>query len=164
MQAGLTETKALGYNFTWRKKGIANNINKIFVNISCLQKFSYMKALALSQLSSDHNPLLLHLTPLTHKKGFPFRYDNHWHTKEGYSECISKGLYANTWKFPSYTFLHKLQACKRELKKWNKERPGDYLCLEEAEDRLSALEQEVDRDPTNEQLYDSMLNSGHEFQ
>lgn len=44
--------------------------------------------------------------------------------------CISRGLSSNPWGFPSYIFQHKLQACKSELKMWNKIRREDTYLVE----------------------------------
>lgn len=39
LQSGLTEIKAMGFNFTWRRKGLVNNTDKKSVNNICLHKF-----------------------------------------------------------------------------------------------------------------------------
>lgn len=92
----------MGFDFTWRQKGVATNIDKILVNTTFLHKFVYMKALALSTVLSNHNPLLFHTIHIQKEKGYPFRYDNTWHTQEGYYDSVCKGLQATMWGSPSY--------------------------------------------------------------
>lgn len=123
---GLIESNLQGCKYTWQRRGVANNIDKVLVNYDFIMAFPNFKTVALPSAFSDHTPILLTFNNhIKQQKERPFRYMNNWCFLPGYLQCIIQGYASTTWGSVSYQFMHRLKTVKDNLKAWNKLRAQD---------------------------------------
>lgn len=97
LQCNLVECNLQGCVYTWNKRGIASNIDKVLINPEFLTTCPTLSAFAMPTMLSDHTPIIITFNHSAKKaKNYPFRYVNFWHHKPGYDICVSEGFKANT--------------------------------------------------------------------
>lgn len=80
LTCGHAEVNIKGFQFTWRRKGIATHIDKVLINSTLLQHFLTSIATATSSPLNDYIPIIIKLhIQVDQKRGIPFRYNNSWH-------------------------------------------------------------------------------------
>lgn len=98
LNCGLAPVSLQGCKFTWRKRGMATNIDKVLVNQELLFTCPDLLTIASPSSLSDHTMILIQFKNTTKlEKNAPFRYVNTWNTIRGYYDYVQTGLTATVW-------------------------------------------------------------------
>jgi hypothetical protein len=124
-KCGLSDIRSTGSIWSWnnssegscRITGRLDRIlgNSIWVDLIPNSYYAYLIA-----ATSDHSPMLLHLTTTLASFPKPFRYFNYWSDCCGYYDICKEAWDIETEGNPLYQVIRKLKNTKFKLREWSK--------------------------------------------
>ena len=123
----------IGQKFTWVRRNAASRLDRILVTQEFVDKFQNIQVCCKSRMLSDHAPLVLFTTNITWGP-CPFRSLDIWLEEPNFLKVFKK-----EWvQMASFSFVQKLKAIKRPLRKWNQEVFGHI------DSKISTFQKELD--------------------
>src|SRR3954470_4497038 len=111
--------------WTWHNNNmgdrrIYSRLDRAMCNLIWLSAAPTSICKVLSYVSSDHCPLLLHISPNNAGKARPFKYFSSWSQLPGYADAVSKAWMTSIQVYPLYVIDKKLSAVRNSIKIWAK--------------------------------------------
>lgn len=158
-KCGLTDIRSTGSFWSWNNSSegvgrITGRLDRLLGNPCWINNIPNSYYVYLNAATSDHSPLLLHLTTATASFPKPFRYFNYWAECQGYQE-ICKEAWGNEFDGNHlYQVICKLKLTKAKLREWSKKgfsSPKDNIFrIREA---MKVLQVALDLDPLSSELH-----------
>ncbi|XP_026400010.1 uncharacterized protein LOC113295891 [Papaver somniferum] len=125
---GLEDIGFVGKDYTWTNNNMGTGSIRSKIDMALGNEnwtLHFPRLLYLTQLGSNHSPIMLHTDVTLPKCLRPFKFFLTWLNDESFSLVI-----ANAWKYsvngsPVYQLVNKLHKTRRELSLWNKENFGN---------------------------------------
>ena len=142
-----TEAIDLGLSrraFTWtnRREGLANikeRLDQCFCDQECQTIFPKAGIRHLSNSNSDHNPILMDTYMEDIAPNRPFQFEAMWTKEESSKEVVENAWLTFVEGSQGYRLARKLDATRRDLKRWNKK------CFGNSRERIKELEAKIAR-------------------
>ena len=141
---GAIDLEFSGPVFTWtnRREGLANikeRLDQCFCDHEWKNIFPKAGIRHLSNSNSDHNPTLMDTYMEETAPDRPFRFEAMWTKEESSKEVVENAWLTSVEGSQGYRLARKLDATKRDLKRWNKN------CFGISRERIKELEAKIAR-------------------
>ena len=143
---GLVELALIGRNFTWRRGSQCSKLDRTLVDPQWIQRCNSLKLSSLKCSLSDHIPLLLESVEVNWGPK-PFQNLDAWFTHPNFIKLVE-----DEWKnLGSMDVLSKLNRLKLPIRKWNKEKFGNFeFNIQRLEGELDVVVGRLDEGSSNE--------------
>ncbi|XP_026396242.1 uncharacterized protein LOC113290868 [Papaver somniferum] len=128
--SGLEDIDFIGKDYTWNNNNMGTGaiksiIDMALVNGSWNLNFPDTGLLHLTQLGSDHSPIMLDTDITVPNCWKPFKFFLTWINDESCSVVITNACQSSVSGSPGYQLVIKLSTTRRDLSLWNREHFGN---------------------------------------
>nr|XP_027090500.1 uncharacterized protein LOC113711541 [Coffea arabica] len=121
-----------GPTFTWcnnrlERARIWKRLDRVLVNMACLEFSLSVSVSHLVRAPSDHAPLLISFTPRANIRCRSFRFLNIWPARRDFLDVIRLAWQVEAITSPLYVVWTKLKSVSQDLHLWNKETFGNVF-------------------------------------
>ncbi|XP_072060275.1 uncharacterized protein [Arachis hypogaea] len=116
----------VGRPFTWsnRRRGdelIQERLDRFLVGVDWQQLYPNATVLRLSELGSDHSPLLLDSNPRTERSKCRFKFQERWCSNDEIRQIVREVWHEQINGSAMYILAQKLKRCQHKIVRWQQE-------------------------------------------
>ncbi|GJS24787.1 RNA-directed DNA polymerase, eukaryota, reverse transcriptase zinc-binding domain protein [Tanacetum coccineum] len=155
----LIDVPRSGLQFTWNQKpqgsnGILKKLDRVMANVEFSNEFIGNYAVFQPYGISDHSPAVLRI-PLQHKiYPKPFKFANVVTTFPRFKEVVKEGWSDQVCGFYMFRVVKKLKSLKKPLRKLLYDKGNLHDNVNKLRIEMDRVQQDLDVDPTNQDLRD----------